>query len=132
MLKDNYLDKEQVSVFMEAAKSSKYHHYMIALTLLRTGLRKGELIALYWSDIDFNNKTLRIAKSKNEFGITAPKTRKSVRTISIDDTLIKEMKKFKEWQEENKIKHGDNYNQSPFLLPTIREMTLDRLELIKS
>ncbi len=32
MLKDNYLDKEQVSVFMEAAKSSKYHHYMIALT----------------------------------------------------------------------------------------------------
>lgn len=116
MLKDNYLNKEQVSVFMEAAKTSKYHHYMIALTLLRTGLRKGELIALYWSDIDFNNKTLRITKSKNEFGIKAPKTQKSVRTISIDDTLIKEMKKFKEWQEENKIKHGDNYNQSPFFI----------------
>nr|WP_198863710.1 tyrosine-type recombinase/integrase [Bacillus velezensis] len=53
---------------MEAAKSSKYHHYMIALTLLRTGLRKGELIALYWSDIDFNNKTLRVTKSKMSLG----------------------------------------------------------------
>ncbi|MFB8734596.1 tyrosine-type recombinase/integrase [Bacillus sp. SL00103] len=37
-------------------KKSRFHHYIIALILLRTGIRKGELIALKWDDIDFNQK----------------------------------------------------------------------------
>ncbi|MED4453061.1 site-specific integrase [Metabacillus fastidiosus] len=65
----NYLTKEEVTIFMEAAKKSQYHHYIITLLLLRTGLRKDEMLALHWEDIDLENKTLSVTRSRNEFGI---------------------------------------------------------------
>ncbi|WIL37067.1 tyrosine-type recombinase/integrase [Bacillus stercoris] len=49
---------------MNAARTLKYHHYIIALTLLRTGLRKGELIALYWSDVNLEKKTITAQNQK--------------------------------------------------------------------
>ncbi|WP_338444364.1 site-specific integrase [Bacillus sp. FSL K6-1012] len=117
-LKNNYLDKSQVTVFMNAARTLKYHHYIIALTLLRTGLRKGELIALYWSDVNLEKKTITVTKSKNEYGIKPPKTKASVRTIAIDNTLVNELTKYKDWQEKNKEMYGEKYNDSPFFITT--------------
>ncbi|MGG3889580.1 tyrosine-type recombinase/integrase [Metabacillus fastidiosus] len=54
---------------MKATKASQFHHYMIALLLLRTELWKGEMLALTWDDIDMDHKTLSVTKSKNEFGV---------------------------------------------------------------
>ena len=84
----------------------RFHHYIIALILLRTGIRKGELIALQWDDIDFNQKTIRINKSRNEYGVKIPKTKSSIRTIAIDDTLITELKKYRTWQRKTNLNTG--------------------------
>lgn len=55
------------------------------------GLRKGELVALEWSDIDFDNSTVSVTKSAarvNHQQITkAPKTASSVRVVPIPQTL---------------------------------------------
>ncbi|MCP1148540.1 MULTISPECIES: site-specific integrase [Bacillus] len=114
--KINYLTKDEVSIFINAAKKSRFHHYIIALILLRTGIRKGELIALKWDDIDFNQKTIRINKSRSEHGVKLPKTKSSIRTIAIDDTLITELKKYRTWQKKNKIKYGIAYQEPNFLI----------------
>lgn len=44
--KRNYLTRDEVSTFIRTAKKGKPHHYLIVSFLLRTGLRKGELLAL--------------------------------------------------------------------------------------
>ena len=54
---------------MKATKTSQFHHYLIALLLLRTGLQKGEMLALTSDDIDVDHKTLSVTKSRNEFGV---------------------------------------------------------------
>ncbi|NGY75451.1 tyrosine-type recombinase/integrase [Bacillus megaterium] len=59
---------------------------------LRTGMRKGELIALHWDDINFKDKTISITKTRSSHGVKPPKTKRSMRTISIDDTLVTELK----------------------------------------
>lgn len=66
------------------------------LTLYYTGIRIGELLALQYSDIDFENCKITINKSYQRIGnrdvITPPKTPKSVRTISIPEFLRNELK----------------------------------------
>lgn len=79
---------------------------------LCTGLRKGELIALLWTDLDMERKTISITKqgSRQKGGgvkVTRPKTATSIRTESIPqaaiDLLISEHEK-----------HPDN----PYMFPS--------------
>ncbi|WP_400248025.1 tyrosine-type recombinase/integrase [Niallia sp. JL1B1071] len=58
---------------------------------IRTGLRKGELLALKWQDIFFDKKVIIISKSRNDKKIKKPKTSSSFRTIPIGDKLIKDL-----------------------------------------
>lgn len=59
-------------------------------------MRKGELLALKWEDIDFINKTISINKTiTREHEIQTPKTQTSNRIISISDNLINELSKLK-------------------------------------
>lgn len=69
---------------------------------LVSGLRKGELVALLWSDLDVQSKTISVSKQyiKNpngELTLARPKTETSVRKVSIPqmavDLLIQEHEK---------------------------------------
>ncbi|QOK28027.1 site-specific integrase [Cytobacillus oceanisediminis] len=122
--KINYLNKDELDIFMDTAKKTHFHHYIIASMLLRTGMRKGEMLALKWDDIDFKNSTISITKSRSENGVSKPKTKSSIRTIGIDNTLLAELKTYKTWQKKNKMKYGPNYRESEYLItsPNGREM----------
>lgn len=68
------------------------------LILYYTGIRIGELLALEYNDIDFENCKLKINKSYQRINgkdiITPPKTPKSIRTISIPIFLRDELKSY--------------------------------------
>lgn len=59
---------------------------------LTTGLRRGELLALLWSDLDIENKTLSITKQvyriNGKLVVNRPKTQNSVRTVSVPQQAI--------------------------------------------
>lgn len=58
----------------------------------RTGMRKGEIFALKWSDIDFENGFLQVRRTQSVYAgkmeIKEPKTKSSKRKILIDKHLI--------------------------------------------
>lgn len=58
--------------------------------MLYAGLRKGEVTALQWSDIDFNNKTISVTKSYNfkTNKIKSPKTQAGIRTVHVPENLL--------------------------------------------
>ena len=61
-------------------------------TAFFTGLRSGELIGLRWEDVDFSNLEISIKRRIKNGEIALPKTKSSIRTIDILDTLLPYLK----------------------------------------
>ena len=65
--------------------------------LFFTGMRKGELLALKWQDINFNNNTININKTiTREHELLPPKTNSSNRIISINNNIIVQLYNLKQ------------------------------------
>lgn len=104
-----YFEKEELSKFLDIAKEEfDLQSYTAFLTLAYTGMRVGELCALKWKDIDFNNNTIKIYKTYYnptnntvKYDLLTPKTKASKRTIEVDEMLIKTLKQHK--AEQNKL-----------------------------
>jgi integrase len=66
--------------------------YTKVVVALFTGIRRGELLGLRWSDIDTDAKTMHIERSIEQIGTTVrikePKTKAGTRTISLPDIVI--------------------------------------------
>ena len=94
------LQPEHIKTYLDAAdKRGLLPMFYLELV---SGLRKGELTALLWSDLDITDKTISVSKQyvKNpngELTLSRPKTETSVRKVSIPqeavDLLIAEHKK---------------------------------------
>lgn len=89
--------KEDYLHFSESIKDNLYSFYAFEI-LYWCGLRIGELLALTGRDFDFDAKTITISKSYQRLGktdyITAPKTEKSNRIITMPDFLSDELYRF--------------------------------------
>lgn len=86
---------EDFNKFISAVNEKKYKIFFEILYF--TGLRKGELLALNVSDIDFKNSTITIDKTiTRTHKINTPKTKTSNRIISIDKKLNQDIKEYVE------------------------------------
>ncbi|VEE82210.1 site-specific integrase [Enterococcus hirae] len=109
--KENFLDRYQLKDFLGMVKQQEnFSIYTMFHVLAYTGLRKGELVSLTWSDIDFTNQTLSINKtgyylSGNPY-ITSTKTNKSTRIISVDNSTISLLKQWKLEQKKFLLSRG--------------------------
>ena len=67
--------------------------YPIVALAAATGARRGELLALRWTDLDIEKKTLRIERAleqtkKHRIRVKPPKTKRGLRTIDLDDAAV--------------------------------------------
>ena len=90
-------DDDQVRLLMESAKPDK-DLYCAVLLAATVGLRRSEICALTWADIDTEAGTVNISKAlvKNEFNdwiLKGPKKKSSERIISIEPEVIAELQK---------------------------------------
>jgi integrase len=77
---------------------------------LATGLRRGELLALPWSNLDLEAATLRVDRSLEEtragLRFKAPKTKHGRRTISLPPSAVEALKGYRRYQLELRLAHG--------------------------
>ena len=89
---------EELRKLLQASKNTEFEY--IVRIAAETGVRIGELLALKWSDVDFENNMITIhgtvvyTKGKGCI-ITSPKSLKSNRTIPVTSKLIDDLKRFK-------------------------------------
>jgi len=101
----------EAEIFLREAKLCTHRFYPVWVVALLTGMRSGEMFALKWTDIDFDNRMISVSKqwtSKN--GFCSTKTRRT-RMVPISDDLLHFLK-------ERKLRHG---TESEFVLPRLSE-----------
>jgi len=112
------LNEQQARALLHVLKGDRLEAlYRVALSL---GLRRGEVLGLRWQDIDFDTATLRIAQTVQRTRtqgliIDTPKTKSSLRTLSIPPVLLAVLKRHRSRQEREGL---DNPHDLVFISTT--------------
>jgi integrase len=102
------LGKDEISTVLRAAEGTTL--YMPVLVAVTTGLRRGELLGLRWSDLDLKAGTLTVNQSferiKGKITFKAPKTKTSRRSITLPAVTVQALQEYRAAQAEERLKLG--------------------------
>ncbi|OQW47945.1 MAG: hypothetical protein A4S09_14200 [Proteobacteria bacterium SG_bin7] len=110
------LTKEQARILLEKAKEYEHEWYPVWAVALYTGMRNGELHALTWDKVSFENRTILVSSSWDKKNGFKDLTKSGEdRIVEIAENLVYVLK-------ELKLKNSD----SPFVLPRIDSWDVGR------
>jgi len=102
------LGKDEIGSVLLAAKGTPL--YMPVLVAVTTGLRRGELLGLRWSDLDFKVGTLTVNQSleriNGKIAFKGPKTKTSRRSITLPAVTVHALQEYRAAQAEERLKLG--------------------------
>ena len=97
--KFQYFNEKEIRELLELFKDTRY--YNVILFALGTGMRKGEILGLQWSDIDFENKEIHVTHNltyvasitengKKNYStiLQTPKSENSIRIIPMSNKIF--------------------------------------------
>jgi integrase len=104
------IDVDQVTWLIDAARPHGLAEYL--LFVAGTGCRRGEALAIQWSDLDLINRSARFSKSveqtRNGIRLKGTKVGRT-RLITISETTVESLKQHRAQQEENRRMCGPDY-----------------------
>ena len=93
---------DEAARFLETARSTS-RLATLYLLALGTGLRRGELVALTWSDVDLEAGVLTVRATRSATGLEGePKTRAGRRDVPLPPDLVDELRRHRERQTEER------------------------------
>lgn len=103
--------------------AAAYHRHGALYELaLRTGLRRGELLGLQWTDIDLDSGHLYVrrtlARTKGGPTFQPVKTHRSARRIAIPRDCIASLRRYKRRQDIDRRDAGDTWNDTGLVFAT--------------
>jgi integrase len=117
--------KEMLTLTAEEAQrllaAAKGHRLEALLTLaLTTGMRRGELLALQWKDIDWEGRSLQVRRSVNryagqDFKVSEPKSKQSRRKIALPVLVLEVLAEHRTRQIEERLQAGPTWEDHGLL-----------------
>lgn len=93
--------------------------YVLALA---TGLRRGELVALRWDDINLGSRQLHVRRAMQrvdgKLRIVEPKTSSSLRTVALPQLAVRHLQEHKKRQDAERRVLGDAWQEHWLVFPS--------------
>lgn len=110
----SYMDDKEAIAFLEFLEEEPIKYKLALNLLIYSGLRRGEIGGLKWSDIDFDGKIITVKRALKYIpgqgtieGDT--KTFKSMRSVKLPSFIFDLLKNYRGGQLEERIKVGDRW-----------------------
>jgi integrase len=102
------LRAEDIKLVLDALRGRAL--YIIAITALGTGMRRSEICALRWQDVDLDRAVLRVEQTleatKGRLRFKAPKTKYGRRSITLPASLVTKLRAHRKTQQEQRLALG--------------------------
>ena len=111
---------EEVENILRALEGEPWHIRAVIEVALFTGCRRGEIVGLKWADIDFENQRISVKRSIYKFSDgkareKEPKSKTSIRTISIPERLCKTLTEYRLQQNRHIAYLGDGWKNLDYV-----------------
>ena len=131
------LSIQETELFLEYSKESRY--YNLFVVALETGMRIGELKALYWNDIDFSRRALWVKKTMclvrgdhgTYFEVHNPKTFSGNRLIPLTNKCIEALMRQKKLNTSTVQKYKDT-NFTNLVFPSKKNQPFHEMVILES
>ena len=116
----NYFQPEQVAAIRDALEEESMKWKVLTHIFLITGARRGEILGLKWSAVDFAGNLIHICNNilySPDVGIyeDTPKTATSDRWITLPDETMQLLRKYQVWQNTERLRLGEYYQNQNYL-----------------
>jgi integrase len=102
--------EDEIKIVLNALRNRDLPLYTIATVALATGMRRGELVALRWKDIDLDGGKLRVEQSLEQtragLRFKSPKTKHGRRTITIPPAVVSDLRAHWKAMQEQRLALG--------------------------
>jgi integrase len=108
------LNPDEARKFLDAAKGSRFESiFVLALTL---GMRRGEILGLRWTDVDFETGVLKISQAMQRLAeglsITEVKTERSRRVLAIPESVVRALRMRRAQQAQERLLAGIHWKDT--------------------
>jgi integrase len=111
--------------------------YRNALTLIAaTGMRRGEVLALHWSDVDLDGKALAVRGTLGRVGgklvISEPKTERSRRPVPLAPPLVALLRRHRTEQDAERLAARDQWSEADLVFATELGSPVDPRNMLRT
>lgn len=115
-----HLNEEQSMQLLNALQEEPLKYQVLVFMDLVTGMRRGELMALKWSDIDLDKNIIEVKKAigyvpGKGMAVKQPKNESSIRNIAIPPSLATLLKYYKLEQNKERALAGNLWNDNDWI-----------------
>jgi len=115
-----FLNRDEVAALRKALEGSRYAP--IVDLLLRTGMRRGEALALHWADVDLEARTARVTGSLARQGrslvVSPPKTARGRRTVPLGAAAVALLREVRAAQQEERAAAANLWEEHGLVFTT--------------
>ncbi|MEL7654372.1 MAG: tyrosine-type recombinase/integrase [Bacillota bacterium] len=116
----NYFQTDVIKSILSCLESESLKWKLLVHMLLITGARRGEILGLKWTNVDWKEKCIHICNnllyspSKGIY-LTTPKTTKSKRPIKLPAETMELLKEYNDWYLQEKLSLGTYWQDDDFI-----------------
>lgn len=108
-------EEEEIAELLDLLQTEPPLWRVMFTLALVAGLRRGELLGLDWSDVDYDNRQIYIRRSivLTSEGplIKSTKSRSSKRIVTLPNSMMDELKSYRQLWDERKTAYGDRWDE---------------------